>query len=462
MAFLVGAVPLKNTVRVWESPSDEDVSMIQPQSTSFTESLFGINRVSRVIISPDHSLVASSSDDGIVRLWRTDTGNCTRGLDGHKGVVYAIAFSPDSAMIATGSKDRTVRLWQTERGKCVHVLHTPEDETWTIAFSVNGEFIAAGTAKGTVWVWRTDTGKIVHSLRGDGRQVCAVKFSIESTFVISGYRNGDVGIWRVDTGECIHFLGNESGLDHWGIKATEAEDERHIKREIVTTPDLEFIAWSKTKAWDDELVLWRRQGEKYKLIARYGHDDVGIDSAKITNMVFSSKALFVAWRPRSYGRQAVFWRVSIGDCVQVDTGNDCRFTYESEIRCRDADSLAESMTDIGYFGVYADNIGELAWITRNEQNFVWLPNKLHPLEYLETEDCDASGPIVAIGARSNNVIIIDFSRHAGDVAHHEGVARFQAVQRGSIREMASQSGKLGFLASLYDTMRCWRRRQKDD
>ena len=65
----------------------------------------------RVAFSPDSTLVASVSGDGIVRLWDTATGAARHTLRGHLGRVFAVAFSPDGKLAASASHDNTVRLW---------------------------------------------------------------------------------------------------------------------------------------------------------------------------------------------------------------------------------------------------------------------------------------------------------------------------------------------------------------
>ena len=65
----------------------------------------------------------TGSYDRTCKLWETNTGDELLTLEGHKNVVYAIAFNnPYGDKIVTGSFDKTAKLWNAESGKlCVAV-----------------------------------------------------------------------------------------------------------------------------------------------------------------------------------------------------------------------------------------------------------------------------------------------------------------------------------------------------
>jgi WD40 repeat protein len=68
-------------------------------------------RVNQVDVSSDGSRIATSSDDGTVRLWDTATGEEQLTLFGHSGhLVYGVDFSPDGRLLATASPDGTAAL----------------------------------------------------------------------------------------------------------------------------------------------------------------------------------------------------------------------------------------------------------------------------------------------------------------------------------------------------------------
>lgn len=61
--------------------------------------------------APDGRLIATSGDDGTVRLWDGRDGQVLAKLEGHTAAVYAVVLSPDGGMVASVSLDGTARLW---------------------------------------------------------------------------------------------------------------------------------------------------------------------------------------------------------------------------------------------------------------------------------------------------------------------------------------------------------------
>lgn len=83
----------------------------------------------------------TGSYDRTCKVWDTASGEELHTLEGHKNVVYAIAFNNPYGFvfkiiaidvlsnlsfyrdkIATGSFDKTACIWSTERGTCYHTL----------------------------------------------------------------------------------------------------------------------------------------------------------------------------------------------------------------------------------------------------------------------------------------------------------------------------------------------------
>jgi WD40 repeat protein len=100
--------------------------------------------------------LATGSDDMTARLWDLASGETCAIIDGHCGLVEAVAFHPDGKTLATGSQDGTIKLWDTATGEELAVLHAHADAVWSVAFSPDGATLVAGS-EGAFQVWSAGT-----------------------------------------------------------------------------------------------------------------------------------------------------------------------------------------------------------------------------------------------------------------------------------------------------------------
>ncbi|GAA1298982.1 toll/interleukin-1 receptor domain-containing protein [Saccharothrix xinjiangensis] len=114
--------------------------------------------VGAVAISPDATTLATTSDDGTVRLWNVADGTRIGDpLIGHVGPVYAAAFSPNGEILATGGGDHSVRLWHLPTRRQLAPPHMAHHGTVrSAAFSPDGRTLATAGDDGGVRLW--DTG----------------------------------------------------------------------------------------------------------------------------------------------------------------------------------------------------------------------------------------------------------------------------------------------------------------
>ncbi|GAA6061577.1 hypothetical protein JCM10212_004327 [Sporobolomyces blumeae] len=99
-------------------------------------------------------LFASGSNDGTIRLWSLQTGDCVKVLNGHDSFVYSLAPIPDhlGGGLVSGGEDRTVRIWRASDGECEQTIVVPAVSVWCVTVLANGD-IAAGSSDGLVRVF---------------------------------------------------------------------------------------------------------------------------------------------------------------------------------------------------------------------------------------------------------------------------------------------------------------------
>jgi WD40 repeat protein len=116
----------------------------------------GGSEVTESVFSPDNTLMAAASPDGVVRVWQVSDGALQYALEGHTAAVNSVAFSPDGALLASGSDDRTVRVWDLADGSLVRTIPTNlSGRVLRVAFSPDGSALAIGGHYCVVEVRRT-------------------------------------------------------------------------------------------------------------------------------------------------------------------------------------------------------------------------------------------------------------------------------------------------------------------
>ncbi|HBL10649.1 MAG TPA: type IV secretion protein Rhs [Cyanobacteria bacterium UBA11162] len=204
----------------------------------------GINRIR---FSPDGQLIASAGDDGTVKLWNLK-GQLQHTLKGHQGSVMSVNFSPDGREIASAGEDGTIRIWNQD-GKLLKSWQGHKGMVRAVIFSPDGQRIASGGADYTVRLWDRN-GKLLHELTGHQDVVRDVNFSPDSQTIVFASEDGTARLWSI-TGEQGQMVFHNDGV----ISANFSPDGKTIV----------------TSSFDNTIKLWNLAGQEIQTIR--GHQD---------------------------------------------------------------------------------------------------------------------------------------------------------------------------------------------
>jgi len=121
--------------------------------------------VTAVAASPDGNWIASGSDDGTVKIWRTSDNGlaCTLGATGLFEVT-ALAFGPVSTnLIAAGYYDGSIRLWSTANGALVRTFTKCSGKVTSLAFSPISQQLAVGSGDWFTRVLNLSSGAVLNN-----------------------------------------------------------------------------------------------------------------------------------------------------------------------------------------------------------------------------------------------------------------------------------------------------------
>jgi WD40 repeat protein len=158
--------------------------------------------VTSVRFIPGDSLVATSSVDSTIKVWRRGSGEIVKELKQLSGIAY-MDMSSDGNYVVTGGYDSTVRLWRIADGILLKEFKGHNGTVWTVAFSNDGKKIASGGNDGLVNIWDVETGDLLHKLEGHKRIVWSIKFDPGGTRVASSSFDFSIKVWNVDDGKLV-------------------------------------------------------------------------------------------------------------------------------------------------------------------------------------------------------------------------------------------------------------------
>jgi WD40 repeat protein len=152
--------------------------------------------VTRVAFAPDGASFVTSSLDGTLGFWATETGDSIRRLGPLSSGVESLALHPDSVTAAVGLSSGSVLLLALDSG--AERARLSGSGRAMVAFNPAGTRLAAAFQDGTVAEWRTDTNKPTATIDAGGTRLC-VAYSGDGRFLITGDDQGHAKLWDTRT-----------------------------------------------------------------------------------------------------------------------------------------------------------------------------------------------------------------------------------------------------------------------
>ncbi|KAL4911900.1 hypothetical protein BDW62DRAFT_206990 [Aspergillus aurantiobrunneus] len=280
--------------------------------------------VEDLTFSPDGKVLASASNDHIIRLWDPNTALCCAVLRGHIDGVNAVIFCCNGETLASASDDHSVRLWDPR------VTQSSESQSHTdrvnaMAVSLNGQLLASASDDKTLRLWSLTTKEPLHILSEHRTGVTMVCFSSDSELLASATKfssdnirnwDGRIIIWDASRGQCRQILAGHS----------------HYITSITFGPDNKSLASSST---DGTLRIWKiRKKRKWGLskndallklnpepTSNFKPTVQEVSYSKSGNMFAAGACLVHKFSPRDETYVVNVWDVTSGRILHVLTGH---------------------------------------------------------------------------------------------------------------------------------------------
>ncbi len=256
-------------VFVTEGPENSGMIDIRDDETGESVLTFKAHDgdINDVAFSPDGSLLATTGDDGTLKVWNASTGRLISSVSADAGAfgVWGPSFSQDGSLVAAAwsdwggpetvgsvrvldlSTDRVVsnvpiagaidtafspdgkRLavaswWGEERNGAVFDVETGREVfglsgpnsccppySRGVSWSPDGRYIAASSENNTL-IWEAEDGRLRYTLRGHAGFASSVAWSPDSSRLVTGGSDGTARVWEI---------GAEGVRELWSLSAQE-------------------------------------------------------------------------------------------------------------------------------------------------------------------------------------------------------------------------------------------------
>jgi WD40 repeat protein len=179
----------------------------------------------------DRQLLVSAGQDGLIKIWDVDSGNCLQTLTEQVGIIFALSFHPDGDCFATGSYDHSLKIWDLTTGSCIQTLLGHTAQVASVSFSPDGRLLASASNDRSIRLWDVATGKCIHILQGHVDSIWSIAFAAGVD------RHGELTPGRV-----LVSVGLDRTARFWDVSSHIADSTADNVRTIPNSRHLESIS----------------------------------------------------------------------------------------------------------------------------------------------------------------------------------------------------------------------------
>ena len=188
-------------IRVWRIETGEQINSMHGS----------LSIVRALALTSDDQLLAAGQGDRSIYLWSVHGSNPPIILQGHAEIVAGLQFSLNDDVLYSASWDRSIRVWDMNEPEPNRTMRGPDGGVYGVTFNPDGSLIAVSSAVGSIELWDSILGTSLGTLQGHRGTVYSVTFSPDGLRLLSASQDQTVKIWNAVTGKEIATLRGHTG-----------------------------------------------------------------------------------------------------------------------------------------------------------------------------------------------------------------------------------------------------------
>jgi WD40 repeat protein len=157
----------------------------------------------KLVFTADNQYIIAAGSSGLVRIFRSSTGDQVFSEHLLANCVQNIRQSNDGEMILTQLQDGIVRIWNYKNGK--EITHIPGYIMPGKTFSIDDRYIALRINNSTINVYNTTTFDVIYSFENQ-QNIKTISFANRSLLAIGN--SHDLRLWSIISGQEVKTTKN--------------------------------------------------------------------------------------------------------------------------------------------------------------------------------------------------------------------------------------------------------------
>jgi len=147
-----------------------------------------------VMLHPDGLILATGTEDNIVRVWDLKSQKNVATFRGHKGAITDLKFSENGYYLATSAQDNLLKLWDLRGPKNINTLQM-DSNVLSLDFDYSGKYLVAGTGREIRLFTSKPPNDHLMTLDEHTADVTCVKWGKDAKFLVSTSMDRTLKFW---------------------------------------------------------------------------------------------------------------------------------------------------------------------------------------------------------------------------------------------------------------------------